>query len=100
MKRKIKFYKENWKTCLLINIILLLLSPIFAFIFLFHPSVSESIYQDYGECNRYYNDIYLPCLTIQEAYFINLKLMIAISFSAWIGMFFNNGGKKCQNISK
>lgn len=61
--------KEDFKKAVLMGLLVLIASPVFAAIFFFFsPSVSESTNPSLGECGTYNNGIFVECLTMKEAY--------------------------------
>lgn len=70
---KIKFRKENVIFGIVCGLILMVIFPFIAFL---SPSIAESMYPSYGECDIYYKDVFYPCMSASEVFKINITLGI------------------------
>ena len=80
---KLKFYKENIGMAICMGISIIIFFPFVAFL---SPSVSEMMNPALNECNVYYEDVYIPCMTASEVYKTNLILsaIISLIMMIWI----------------
>ena len=78
--RNIKIYKPTLKEISLTFFICIGFSPILAiFITFISPSVAEAVNPALGECDIYYNDKYIPCMSWQEAILLNCKISLIMA---------------------
>jgi len=77
-----KFEKPNRKRivdAIAIGLLVILCSPIMSLMMtLSSPSVSEAVMPSLGECDVYYQDIYIECTTWLNAYLINMGIIVGV----------------------
>lgn len=81
----LKIYPKNVIRVLPIILIMTIIAP---FLLLLNPSVFEATNPSGGECDLYYGEVFLPCISLGEALIINFKIMIITSILILIVILF------------
>lgn len=89
---RIKDCKPTWKKlemALWIIIIVAITSPVLAiFITFMSPSVYEATHSSAGECDIYYKGKFIPCMTMDDAFIINLSVIVCSGFIGGVILLF------------
>jgi uncharacterized membrane protein YczE len=58
---------------------LIIALPVTIIMTVFYPSVSESTHPELGQCDIYYDDVFIPCVDMKTAFKVNLLIILSCS---------------------